>query len=171
MISSGGGDRYQAIPGILASAAEETGLQNVVFDTVVGKFHSRKEQLEQLAAEHPNIRLHEEVRDMAELMAACSVAVSAAGTMLFELSAVGIPTVFFVSADNQQYDSEFFATEDRMLFAGDIREDRPGCIREICNGLKKILGDAKLQERMRLALRRVTDGRGAERIARELLEL
>ncbi len=171
LISSGGGDRYDALWGILAGAAADEGFQGVIFHTVVGKFHNRKEELERLAAGYPNIRLHREVRNMSELMEACCAAVSAAGTMLFELSAMGVPTVFFVSADNQQYDSEFFAAEDRMLFAGDIREDRSGCIRRICDGLKRVLGDVKLQEHMRKALHSVTDGRGAERIAQAILEL
>ena len=91
--------------------------------------------------------------------------------MLFELSAMGIPSVFFVSADNQQYDREFFAVEERMLFAGDIRTQRQECLERICGGLKRILKDADLRQRMKTALQKVTDGRGAERIAEAVLEL
>ncbi len=91
--------------------------------------------------------------------------------MLFELSAMGVPAVFFVSADNQQYDSEFFAKEERMLFAGDIRTNREKCIGEICRGIKKILLDEELQKRMKAALQKVTDGKGAQRIAQAVAEL
>ena len=91
--------------------------------------------------------------------------------MLFELSALEIPSVFFVSADNQQYDREFFAVEDRMLFAGDIRTERAECLERICGGLKQILGDGELRLCMKEALHKVTDGRGAERIAKAVLEL
>jgi pseudaminic acid biosynthesis-associated protein PseG len=171
LLSSGGGDMYHALAGVLAEAVKDAELQQVVFDTVVGNFSGDAEELERLAGRYPGIRLHRNVKHMAELMESCSAAVSAAGTMLFELSAMGIPSVFFVSADNQQYDREFFAVEERMLFAGDIRTQRQECLERICSGLKRILKDADLQQRMREALHKVTDGRGAERIAEAVLEL
>ena len=171
LLSAGGGDQSNALLGILEEAVKDRELQDVIFHTVVGKFHKSREKMERLAAAYPNIRLHENVTDMAGLMEKCSAAVSAAGTMLFELSAMGVPAVFFVSADNQQYDSEFFAKEERMLFAGDIRTNREKCIGEICRGIKKILLDEELQKRMKAALQKVTDGKGAQRIAQAVAEL
>ena len=171
ILSSGGGDAYNALAGILNEAVKDKELDKVIFHTVVGRFNSNAEELKQLAKEHVNIKLHYDVKNMAELMEKCNAAVSAAGTMLFELSAMQVPSVFFVSADNQQYDSEFFAKKERMLFAGDIRADRNECIRNICSSLKKILNDDRLCQRMKKALSEVTDGRGAERIAKAIVEL
>lgn len=165
LLSSGGGDVYHALAGILDEAIKNKEFDEVIFHVVVGKFHPNAEELHRLAAEHEKIRLHYDVKNMAELMGKCNAAVSAAGTMLFELSAMQVPSVFFVSADNQQYDSEFFAKEERMLFAGDIRSDRRQCIENILNGLKQILRDKELCHRMKKALHEVTDGRGAHRIA------
>ena len=113
--------------------------------------------------------MHDHVDNMAELMGRCDMAVSAAGTMLFELCAMRIPTIFFVSADNQQYDSEFFGQEERMLFAGDIRQDREECLKRIYRGLKTLLEDGAMRDRMKEALGRVTDGCGAARIATQLV--
>lgn len=171
LLSSGGGDVYNALAGILGEAVEDEELDNAIFHTVVGRFNPNVKELERLAEENSNIELHYDVSNMAKLMAKCSAAVSAAGTMLFELSAMQLPSVFFVCADNQQYDSEFFAREERMLFAGDIRSDRKGCIGNICSGLKKLLKDEKLRQRMKKALCEVTDGRGAERIAGKIAKL
>ena len=95
----------------------------------------------------------------------------AAGTVLFELCAMQIPTVFFVCADNQMYDSEFFAQEERMLFAGDIRENREECLGRIGGNLKRLLQDKSLRKRMKEALSQVTDGQGAARIAEEIWKL
>lgn len=91
--------------------------------------------------------------------------------MLFELSAMGVPTVFFQSADNQRYDREFFEAKERMLFAGDITHDREACIEAVCEGLKRLLTDGALRERMKERLAEVTDGHGAERIAEEIMGL
>ena len=38
-----------------------------------------------------------------------------------------VPTVFFQSADNQRYDREFFEAGERMIFAGDMTQDRDIC--------------------------------------------
>ena len=171
LLSSGGGDLCNALPGILTEAMHDQELQNVIFDVVVGSFNRNAEELERQAKAHSNIRLHDHVDHMAELMRQCTAAVSAAGTMLFELSAVQIPTVFFISADNQQYDHEFFAAEERMIYAGDIRENRENCLKEICSGLKHILKDADMRDKMKRKLHEVTDGRGALRIAEEIIGL
>ena len=170
-LSSGGGDVYDALSGILLSAAGEEVFRRSVFHVVVGKFNPNREKLEELAKRNASVKLHYNVNNMAELMGICDIAVSAAGTVLFELCAMQIPTVFFVCADNQIYDSEFFAREERMLFAGDIRANRKECLGRIMENLKILLQDRALRKRMKEALRQVTDGQGAARIAEEIWRL
>ncbi|MCM1261798.1 MAG: UDP-2,4-diacetamido-2,4,6-trideoxy-beta-L-altropyranose hydrolase [Butyrivibrio sp.] len=171
LLSSGGGDICDALTGILQKAMLDETLAGMIFHVVVGGFSQNYDKLKLLADKYPNIMLYNNVNNMAELMRKCQAAVSAAGTMLFELSAVRVPTVFFVSADNQRYDSEFFAQNEIMLFAGDIRKDRTACIENICGGLKSIIEDRELQERMRKKMREVADGRGAMRIADSICRL
>lgn len=169
LLSSGGGDVCDALWSILSGLEGEETLREIVFHVVVGRFHPNKKKLEELAAKNGNIKLHDHVDNMAELMGRCDMAVSAAGTMLFELCAMRVPTIFFVSADNQQYDSEFFGQEERMLFAGDIRKDREKCLERIYRGLKTLLEDGVMRDRMKEALGRVTDGCGAARIATQVV--
>lgn len=171
LLSSGGGDPCNALSGILAEAMRDQMLRNMTFDVVVGGYNRNVEKLEQKAKEHPNIRLHYQVNHMAKLMRQCTVAVSAAGTTLYELCATQTPTVFFGSADNQQYDHEFFAEEERMLYAGDIRDNRDECLSKICSYLKLILEDKKMRDSMKRKLHEVTDGKGARRIAEEIIRL
>lgn len=171
LISSGGGDTYNAIGGVLESVLKDSGFDNVIFHAVVGSFNRNEAELERLSKEYKNICLHRNVTDMAKLMAGCDAAVSAAGTMLFELSALQVPTVFFVSADNQKYDSEFFAKGERMSFAGDIRLKRDECLKNVCIELQQILQDEELRLRMKKALHEVTDAKGARRIAEAIVKL
>ena len=171
LLSSGGGDVCNALAGILAKVMADETLRNITYDVVVGRFNRYKAELECLAKDYPNIRLHEHVDYMAGLMYGCTAAVSAAGTTLFELCAMQVPTVFFACADNQQYDCEFFSKEERMLYAGDIRSDREQCLKRICGSLKRILEDGKMRDRMKKKLHEVTDGNGAQRIAEEITRL
>lgn len=171
LLSSGGGDPCGVLPDILAAVLADGCLCGLPCDVVVGGLNGNREKLERLAAGHPNVRLHCQVKHMAELMRECTAAVSAAGTTLLELCAMRVPTVFFCTADNQQYDHEFFGAEERMLYAGDVREDRQECLARICGGLRQIVESRELQDAMRQKLRAVTDGKGAYRIAEEIVRL
>lgn len=157
--------------GILKKAIDREALKEVIFHVVAGAFHPRGEELEAFADVHTNVRVYRPCQDIAGLMRECDAAASAAGTMLFELSAMQVPTVFFRTADNQRYDSEFFAEEERMLYAGDIRQDRDACLAAVCDGLERLLEDGDLRVRMQKKLSLVTDGMGAERIAEEITKL
>ena len=170
LLSCGGGDALQSLHGILEQAVRDERFSKTKFHVVVGRYHQKKELLDKLAGEYDNIALHHNVSNMSELMETCQIAVSAAGTMLYELCAMGRPTVFFITADNQRYDSVFFAEDERMVFAGDIRKDRERCICRILNGMHALLKDSSMRMVMKEKLRQVTDGKGAERIAKVLLE-
>lgn len=171
LLASGGGDAENALMGILKKAIDRETMKDVIFHVVVGAYHPRGNELEAFADAHTNVRVYRPCQDMAGLMRECDAAASAAGTMLFELSAMQVPTVFFQTADNQRYDSEFFADEERMLYAGDIRRDRDACLAAVCKGLERILADGDLRVRMREKLSLVADGMGAERIAEEIARL
>ncbi len=171
LLSSGGSDAQNAILGILQRAMQTEELRSVMFHAVVGVYHPQGDAIEAFAKKHENVKVYRPCFDMAGVMADCDAAVSAAGTMLFELSAMGVPTVFFQSADNQRYDREFFEAGERMIFAGDMTQDRDICIDKICEGLKRLVADAALRERMKENLGSVTDGKGAERIAGEIMGL
>lgn len=171
LISCGGGDVYNVLYGILLNAVDRKELTSCIFHVIVGSFNKNAAKLETLAKEHSNILLHYNISSMAALMRQCQIAVSAAGTMLFELCAMQIPTVFFVCADNQQYDSDFFAAESRMLFSGDIRQNREECLERILQNIVLLLNDESMQQQMKQKLREVTDGEGARRIAAEIINL
>lgn len=168
LLASGGGDSENAMLGILKKIAEREAFADVMFHVVIGAYYPRGDEMKAFADAHANVRVYRPCRNVAALMKLCDAAASAAGTMLFELSAMRVPTVFFQTADNQRYDSEYFAAEERMIDAGDIRRDREACLTAVCEGLERILADESLRRRMKESLSLVTDGRGAERIAEEI---
>ncbi len=157
--------------GILEKAIEREALKDVAFHVIAGVYHPRGDELESFAGVHANVQVYRPCRDVAGLMQKCDAAASAAGTMLYELSAMQVPTVFFQTADNHRYDGEFFADEERMIDAGDIRQDRDACLTAVCEGIERLLGDEALRARMRERLSLVTDGMGADRIAEEIAKL
>lgn len=95
--------------------------QKLTFHVVIGKFNTDREALGQLAEQFPPLLLHENVSDMASLMQSCDLAISAAGTTLYELCALGVPAVSFTTADNQLPSAQAFAETGLIPCAGDMR--------------------------------------------------
>ena len=137
---------------------------------VAGALCKDIDALDAFAAAHPAVHIHRAVSDMAGLMRQCDLAICAGGTMLTECAAVELPVIFYQVADNQKFNVEFFGNTGGMIFAGDVNESKEAVIRNICDKVKALLtGEGELAK-MRSALNGLTDGRGAVRIAKKLME-
>ncbi len=179
LLTTGGTDPYKVIGSILkeiyvddSPCRKVLDFTGIKCDVIVGALFDEnyKAELSKLALEHPEITLHETVSNMAELMVKADFAVSAGGTTLYELCAVGVPTVVFSMADNQM---EFVKTFDKMgaaKYAGDIRKDNR-LVQKIVTWGTAAVDNQGFRARMSQKARDLIDGRGADRIADGILEL
>ncbi|MCI8321144.1 MAG: glycosyltransferase [Dorea sp.] len=118
------------------------------------------------------IHFYSNIKNIEEVMTKCDIAVSAAGTTLYELLFLGIPVISFAVAENQLVNKEL---EDILLWCGlidmaavDKRQwDRSKEIIE--NKLRFLLESYEARKKMSERGKRFIDGLGAERIA-ELIE-
>lgn len=77
--------------------------ENVVLDVVIGDDHKDKEELLKLERQFGSkINVHMNVKDMATLMHQAGMAVSAAGSTVWELVAVGVPVIPVIVSENQK---------------------------------------------------------------------
>ena len=76
-----------------------------------------------------NAVLHINEHNMSALMQKCDIAISAAGSTLYELCATGIPAITYTLADNQLIAAEQFDKQGIMLSAGDCRDDEGFIVR------------------------------------------
>ena len=170
LISTGGTDAWNAagkFASALLTTPESTSWR---IHVLTGPMHAHRNELQALAASHPQLLLHEKVTDMAGLMRACDLAVSAAGTTLYELCAAGVPSVSFTMADNQlpcSRDMERFAG---IPCAGDVRST-PDLIGRLLSLLFSLAENPQKRSALSRSMHAAIDGKGAERIARELLSL
>lgn len=140
---------------------------------VIGKLNTDREPLFRLAGKLPFLKLYENVSDMASLMQTCDLAVSAAGTTLYELCALGIPSVSFALADNQIDAAKAFDEAGAIPWAGDIRT----APEKVMDAIRTFVTSMSLPEAYlaRLsahkAMRGLVDGNGALRIAEALREM
>ena len=138
---------------------------------LAGRFYRITEKMQQMV-EDGHVVLHQNVSNVADIMSGCDVAITPAGTTLYELCAVGVMSVSYVFAENQEPDALYFANEGYVPYAGDFRNDVNEVLTAILAYLEEVLS-MDTSERLEISgkLKRLVDGQGADRIAEVLMEM
>lgn len=167
LVTTGGADGCRAagrIAELIRGISGELG-KNLNVHVISGPFHEFRDELYAMREKDGHIYIHENVTDMAGLMASCGLAVSAAGSTLYELCAVGVPAVYFYFVENQELPAKYFELDTGMRNAGNFAKDPEGALKKIEECLRELLSSQRRREEVSRSMRRVSDGRGAERIA------
>lgn len=169
LVTTGGSDSLN-IAGKLLQLLEETAepvLRGMHYYVVSGPYNRNAEQLRRLEKRNANFHVHVNVSHMAELMEKCDVAIASYGSTMYELCAIGIPTIGFSFVDNQKKAAAAFGRE-LTRNAGDVREDEDGVLNQI---LTHLLQYACFYQERCLAhekMRTLLNGSGARLLARTL---
>ena len=162
--SVGASDPFHIAGSMLKRLCASDDWKDVSFHVLTGPMHVHRAELAVMAGKDSRIVLHEQVSDMAALMSTCDLAFSAGGTTLYELCAVGVPSVSFSMADNQLPGVKAFDDANLIPWAGDIRDNEifyDDAVEKLTALLKNPDARKKQSDRMRMAI----DGAGARRIA------
>lgn len=168
LITTGGSDRYGLAGRLLRRVLSDPATAGLEYWVVSGAFNAHLAELEEMAGRHPNVRVCSNVACMRELMEQSDIAVTAGGSTMYELSAVGVPTICFSFVDNQERIVEGFSERGLVCFGGNYLAQGEGMLEEAAGKIALLAGDAGLREEYSRRLRGVADGRGAGRIARAL---
>lgn len=174
LISTGSTDKYNLAGELLKkvfSAQSASDLQKCRYHVITSRLNSCFQTLEQLALMYPAIHIHENVHDMAALMSLCDLGVSAGGTTLSELCAVGVPSVSFASADNQLNAVNGFSSKGIIPYAGNARLSPTDVIAAIILFLENNINSYENRQKASQNMRAFIDGRGSARIASALISL
>ena len=166
MITTGGSDPYR-ISEVITDEILKAEL-NWEIHLVAGRFYDNVEHLKKKYQCNNNVYIHQNQK-MSVLMEMCDIAISAGGTTLYELCSLGVPTICFAFADNQCLGTKQMQKQGIMLNLGDYTKDHNEFVSNLRSSIKKIQSEnfrKEISEKM-LAL---VDGKGAQRIARVLME-
>ena len=101
LISFGGSDPLNLTLPVIEALIDKLPEQ-VMLDVVIGGAAAGDDKIDQLAQKHAKrIQLHKNTLRMAELMQHATMAIAAAGSTLWELAFLTVPTIAIVVADNQ----------------------------------------------------------------------
>ncbi|HKM03801.1 MAG TPA: UDP-2,4-diacetamido-2,4,6-trideoxy-beta-L-altropyranose hydrolase [Lachnospiraceae bacterium] len=169
MITIGGGDNLN-IAGALADHFVSK-FPEVTFHVVSGAYNCNLPYLKELEGKHKNVKIHHKVEHMSELMKDCDVAISPAGSTVYELCAVGVPTISFYYVQNQRKIAETLHEEIKVINAGDYTMDEELVLITIEEQFRFLCSHYEMREKLHNDMKQLVDGNGAKRIAECLLKV
>ena len=114
------------------------------------------------------VHVHRDVAEMVPLMQQCDLALSAGGTTLYELCAVGVPRLTYVLASNQREIVEEMSRQEQAVNLGPISELHAEAVVQT---VAELIGNFEKRERMSRKGRELVDGRGADRVVKAVGEV
>ncbi|MDR0964458.1 MAG: hypothetical protein LBM60_07575 [Clostridium sp.] len=131
---------------------------------VLGEMTRCDEEVASLASER--VHLYKNPTKISEIMGQCDIAISAAGSSVYELASMGLPTILVVQADNQAKIAEYLSRHKLMTSVGDWTQFQEEAL---CQETKALLDDTARRMRESIALRQLVNKDGANKLAQELL--
>lgn len=163
LLLSGGADTYHILETLLDTIEFSCWTQ---IDVICGTYHPDYEKLQKKYEYQQNILIHRAVTDIEKYMKQADIAISAGGSTLYELCALGTPAISYSFADNQLDNVNWFQKEQLIDYAGDVRRDN------IYEKISQLLEQYRENKELRLKRSKrqqiLVDGRGAQRIAKIL---
>ena len=171
LVSAGGADpEGMALRIAKILVKNETYSEKYSFHFIIGAFEPNKKEINELTFRYPWIKPHENITKMSSLMKSCDIAISAAGSTLYELCACGLPTITYILADNQKEGAISFEKNGLMINAGDVRFDSD-FDEKLFQKIVFLVSDNSFCRKVSKRQQELVDGQGAFRILDSIFNL
>lgn len=171
LITTGGSNKYNLTGKILKELLLQEEMRNCHYHIVSGIFDEYLPMLQKLAEVNSNIHIHQNVDNMAELMQKCDIAITAGGSTMYELCAVGVPIICFSFVDNQERIVESFVQRGLVCYGGNYLQERDNLFGNVAQNVLFLTRNKEKRMYYSNKERQLIDGKGAERIAQKLCEM
>lgn len=158
---TGGSDPYDMVGRICCMASE---LQDYMITVIIGKYSKfiGSNQTKK------NIVLMPQTNSISKIMEEHDIVVSAGGTTMYELCAIGVPTIIYSLADNQISESKYMDKIGCVKYVGDVREGKMFW-GKLLRLMKDLSQDEYERKKMMMNMKSIVDGNGCRRICEEIL--
>lgn len=171
MITTGGSDPFFAAKAFTNSFLADKTLQgeNIQYHIISGPFNSHAEELRMVYEDAANVVIHENVKSMKEIMRQCDVVLTATGSTIYEVSALGVPMLVFYFAENQRQGAEEIERKTSVINCGDFSKEPEEVVARAVKTLQRCALDKSYRELLNQEEKKLVDGKGASRIAETIL--
>lgn len=121
-------------------AIKELNRPEIEVRVVVGASNPKRDEIEKLCGEMPNVHFYCQVSNMAELMWQADLAIGAGGATTWERCFLGLPTMTVVIAHNQLEATMLLHNKEVILYIG---ESKNICSETIKRNLVNLIGNQK----------------------------
>lgn len=163
LLLSGGADALDILDRLLETIPKSDYER---IDVICGVYYPKYELICDKYKKYPNVCIHRAVSDIEKYMKDADMAVSAGGSTLYELCAMGTPVISYAFVDNQLDNVIRFAQDNVIEYAGDARTE--DVIANINRLLLKYREDKALREEKSQRMQCLVDGKGAIRLVEAL---
>ena len=167
LITMGGSDALN-IAGSLGEALVHVLPQDVEITLICGRFSPYLDALKSFSEANSRVHVLTDVPDMWNQMAKSDLVIAAAGSTMYELCTMGVPTICCYYVENQRRIAECFGEETSMLNAGDYSENPENVLASIVREVQRLIADTTLRQKLSFEMKTVSDGCGARRIAEKV---
>jgi len=158
----GGSDSNNFTPKAIRSLMNVSGKNLIV---VLGPYTQCDNEVYNLA--NDNVKVYKNPDYLPSLIGNSDVAVTASGSMVYELASLGLPTVVITQADNQHNIADYLQRNKLMKWIGDWKNIHPETIKDETENLLK---DTVRRETESERLIKTVDRNGALNAAQAILE-
>lgn len=169
-ITTGGSDPYFATAFLTDSLINDCFIkeQGIHFNLISGPFNKFADELKRRYQTCENVTIHENVKDMRSLLFESDVVITATGSTIYEVSALGVPMIVFYFAENQRQGAVALERLTDIVNAGCFAEDDMAVAEKVKDALKKCICDKSYRALLNQQEKGLIDGKGALRIAERL---
>ena len=173
MITTGGSDPFFAAKAFADAFLTDKTLQkeNIRYHIISGPFNSHAADLKELYAGNENVVIHEKVTSMKEIMRQCDAVLTATGSTIYEVSALGVPMLVFYFAENQRQGAEELEKKTCVINCGDFSKATENVVERAVATLTRCTQEKSYRELLNQEEKKLVDGKGACRIAKAIIHL
>jgi UDP-2,4-diacetamido-2,4,6-trideoxy-beta-L-altropyranose hydrolase len=135
---------------------------------LIGPANPHAFRLREVATKMKRVTLHVAPSDLPQIMTRCDLAITAAGSSVYELGYLGVPMLLVVTADNQR---PIATALDHLRAAVRIDELGTNKSADLTSALESLVSDPVRRAECAAKFQQLVDGQGAARVVALLSEL
>jgi len=159
----GGSDAQDMTPKVVRTLKE---IEGINLSVVLGAYTKNDDEV--LPLSDKSTIVYKTPKEISKVIKNCEVAVTAAGSMIYELASLGVPSIVIVQADNQELIAEYMARNELLINVGSSESN---ILSDLKREVSSLLLDYKKRKSLSKNMLENVDKNGAMNAADEILRI